>query len=699
MNKSTAEGLLKLALDDGSAAFRPGQWEAIDSIVNKEKKLLVVQKTGWGKSIVYFIGAKIFRDLGQGPTIVISPLLALMRNQIEAANRLGITAATINSSNQDEWPLIKEDILDGKVDVLLISPERLSNDEFVEDILLPISDNLGLLVVDEAHCISDWGHDFRPDYRRIANVLKQMPPNMPVLGTTATANNRVVKDIVSQLGDIGVLRGHLIRESLHLQNIKLHDQTARLAWLSEHLPGIPGTGIVYTLTKRDAEQVAEWLRMNDIAAAAYYSDVTDPDYDDSASYRIALENKLLNNEIKALVATTALGMGYDKPDLGFVVHYQATGSVVAYYQQVGRAGRAIESARGVLLSGREDQDIHEFFRNSSFPDEEHVDLILHALEDSDGLSVPQLQRRVNLKKSQIEHALKLLSVENPAPVIREDRKWLRTAVDFEMDQERINFLTQQKAREWLEVQEYIGRQECLMVFLSGALDDDDDTTCGKCSNCLPENKLPETFAETFGIEAAKFLRHSEMSLKPRIQIPRDAFPKYGFSGYLHRNGLEAETGRILSRLGDAGWGRLVMDGKHTNHFDDKLVDAVCEMFRERWDPDPPPTWVTCVPSFNYPDLIPDFAKRVAMKLGMPFEDVVKKTVRNRPQKQMQNGFYQCRNLDGVFTVDKDVKTEPVLLIDDMVDSGWTLTVIAALLREAGSGSVSPMALATTAAGK
>ncbi len=699
MNKSTAEGLLKLALDDGSAAFRPGQWEAIDSIVNKEKKLLVVQKTGWGKSIVYFIGAKIFRDLGQGPTIVISPLLALMRNQIEAANRLGITAATINSSNQDEWPLIKEDILDGKVDVLLISPERLSNDEFVEDILLPISDNLGLLVVDEAHCISNWGHDFRPDYRRITNVLKQMPPNMPVLGTTATANNRVVKDIVSQLGDIEVLRGHLIRESLHLQNIKLPDQAARLAWLSEHLPGIPGTGIVYTLTKRDAEQVAEWLRMNDIAAAAYYSDVTDPGYDDSASYRIALEDKLLNNEIKALVATTALGMGYDKPDLGYVVHYQAAGSVVAYYQQVGRAGRAIESARGVLLSGREDQDIHEFFRNASFPDEEHVDLILHALEDSDGLSVPQIQRRVNLKKGQIEHALKLLSVENPAPVIREDRKWLRTAVDFEMDQERINFLTQQKAREWLEVQEYIGHQECLMVFLSGALDDDDDTPCGKCSNCLPENKLPETFAETFGIEAAKFLRHSEMSLKPRIQIPRDAFPKYGFSGYLNRNGLEAETGRILSRLGDAGWGRLVMDGKHTNHFDDNLVDAVCEMFRERWDPDPPPTWVTCVPSFNYPDLVPDFAKRVAMKLGMPFEDVVKKTVRNRPQKQMRNGFYQCRNLDGVFTVDKDVKKEPVLLIDDMVDSGWTLTVIAALLREAGSGSVSPMALATTAAGK
>jgi len=699
LNKDSAQDLLQIALDDQSVTFRPGQWESIDSVVNKKQKLLVVQKTGWGKSIVYFISAKAFRDLGQGPTIVISPLLALMRNQIAAADRLGITAATINSSNTDEWESVKERIAAGSVDVLLISPERLSNDGFIEDILLPISDDLGLLVVDEAHCISDWGHDFRPDYRRIANVLKQMPPNMPVLGTTATANNRVVEDVVSQLGDIEVFRGPLMRESLHLQNIRLPDQAARLAWLSEHLPGIPGTGIVYTLTKRDAEQVAEWLRMNDIDAAAYYSDVTHRDYPESSSYRIALEDMLLNNEIKALVATTALGMGYDKPDLGFVIHYQAPGSVVAYYQQVGRAGRAIESARGVLLSGREDQDIHEFFRNSSFPDEEHVGLILHALEDSDGLSVPQLQRRVNLKNGQIEHALKLLSVENPAPVIKEDRKWLRTAVDFEIDQERINFLTQQKAREWLEVQEYIGHQDCLMAFLSNALDDDDDTPCGKCSNCLPENKLPETFAETFGIEAAKFLRHSEMSLKPRIQIPRDAFPKFGFSGYLNRNGLEAETGRILSRWGDAGWGRLVIEGKNANHFDDKLVNAACEMLEERWKPDPLPLWVTCVPSHDHPDLVPDFAKRVAAKLGLPFQDVVKKGQRNKPQKQMRNGFYQCRNLDGVFKIDGEVKPDPVLLIDDRVDSGWTLTVIAALLRESGSGPVYPMVLATTAAGK
>lgn len=700
MNRVEAEKLLQIALDEQSATFRPGQWESIDSVVNKRGKLLVVQKTGWGKSMVYFISAKAFRDRGQGPTIVISPLLALMRNQKAAAERLGITATTINSSNQEEWPEIKSDILNSKVDVLLITPERLSNDEFIQDILLPISNDIALLVVDEAHCISDWGHDFRPDYRRITNVLRQMPPNMPILGTTATANNRVVNDVVSQLGDIEVLRGPLTRESLYLQNMRLPDQAARLAWLSEHLPGLPGTGIVYTLTIRDAEQVAEWLNMKGISAVAYYSGVTNPpEYTDSNNYRIVLETMLLENEIKAVVATPALGMGFDKPDLGFVIHYQAPGSVVAYYQQVGRAGRAIDSAHGVLLSGREDKDIQEFFRNSAFPNEEHVDHILQTLAESDGLSKTELEGRVNLRSSQIEKVIKLLSVENPAPIIRDKSKWLRTTVDFKIDRERINFLTQQKASEWHEVQEYIDHGDCLMAFLSSALDDDDDNPCGKCSNCLPESKLPETFSESLGFESAQFLRQSEMPLKPRIKIPRDAFPKDGFSGNLNYHGLKAETGRILSRWGDAGWGRVVMAGKHANHFDDRLVNAVCEMIEERWNPQPRPTWITCIPSFEHPDLVPDFAKRVANRLRLPFQNVVKKTLRNSRQKQMQNSFHQCLNLDGVFTLDDDVKSEPVLLIDDMVDSGWTLTVVAALLKKAKSGPVYPLALAATVAGK
>ena len=318
-DRATALSLLRTALDDPIASFRDGQWEAINSLVNHQERLLVVQRTGWGKSSVYFIATRILRDGGRGPTLIVSPLLALMRNQVDAARRIGIHALTINSTNRDEWPALQRAVLSDETDVLLISPERLANDEFVENVLLPIAGTIGLLVVDEAHCISDWGHDFRPDYRRLVNVLQRMPDNVPILGTTATANNRVVADVKTQLGEIGTQRGSLTRASLALQTMRLPTQAARLAWLVDHMDQLPGTGIIYTLTKRDANQVAEWLNRHGISANAYYSGVVSDDFDDSNAYRQYLEDLLLRNGIKALVATTALGMGYDKPDLGFVI--------------------------------------------------------------------------------------------------------------------------------------------------------------------------------------------------------------------------------------------------------------------------------------------------------------------------------------------------------------------------------------------
>ena len=376
--KSLGLKLLRRALKDDNAEFRAGQWEAIDALVNYRRKLLVVERTGWGKSMIYFIGTRILRDRGQGPTLIVSPLLALMRSQQTAAERLGINAVSINSTNRNAWPALQAEILNGNSDALLISPERLANDEFVENVLLPAAGRIGLLVVDEAHCISDWGHDFRPDYRRLVNILKLMPPNIPVLGTTATANNRVLDDVKEQLGNFEIQRGPLMRETLHLQTMRLADQAERLAWLARHIPTLPGTGIVYTLTKRDAEQVAGWLVLNGVEARAYYSNVEAEGFVDSNSYRQHLEERLLNNGLKALVATTALGMGYDKPDLGFVIHYQAPGSIVAYYQQVGRAGRAIDRAIGLMMAGREDEDIHQYFRSTAFPDELCVHNIIKA---------------------------------------------------------------------------------------------------------------------------------------------------------------------------------------------------------------------------------------------------------------------------------------------------------------------------------
>jgi len=697
MDKKQAIVLLKKVLNNPDAEFRDGQWEAIDSVANKNKKLLLVQRTGWGKSIVYFLSTKILRDNSRGITLIISPLLALMRNQLEAAKRIGLIAETINSTNQDEWNNVINKIRADKIDALLISPERLANDTFINEVIIPLSDKIGLFVVDEAHCISDWGHDFRPDYRRIINVLKSVPANMPILATTATANNRVIKDIETQLTNLEIRRGSLDRESLYLQNIVLPDQAQRLAWLAENLMNIPGTGIIYTLTKRDADNVAGWLKLNSINAEAYYSDVENDGFNDVNSYREHLEDKLLNNEIKALVATSALGMGYDKPDLGFVIHYQAPGNVVSYYQQVGRAGRAIDKAYGILLTGREDSEIHDFFRRKAFPAESDIYKILDLLEQTDGLTVREIEAELNFSFGMIEKVLKLLSVENPAPVIKDGSKYYRTPTKFKVDSERIDFLTNQRLTEWQEMQSYINHNKCLMNYLRNALDDKIVDDCGNCKNCNDEIKLPTTVSEKYINSATRYLKQSEMPLLLKKQVAKDSFPIYGLKNNIPHN-LQGEEGRILTRWGDAGWGNLVKDCKHNNYFSNELVDALVEMIKERWKPIPFPEWITCVPSLNHTELVPNFANRVAQKLGIEFKDVVKKVKNNQQQKLMNNRFYQCNNLDGVFDIKGKIENKPVLLIDDIVDSGWTLTVISTLLKRSGSGPVFPVALATTSTG-
>tara|TARA_R110000772_G_scaffold127818_4_gene235204 strand:- start:31349 stop:33445 length:2097 start_codon:yes stop_codon:yes gene_type:complete len=697
MSKQDAERLLQQALRSPAAQFRDGQWEAIDALVNQRKKLLVVQRTGWGKSSVYFIATRLLRDKGFGPTIIISPLLALMRNQIEAAERLGIRAITMNSTNSKQNAELTRKVLSDQIDCLLISPERLANERFAEEVLEPIAERIGLLVVDEAHCISDWGHDFRPDYRRLLNILRQMPPNMPVLGTTATANDRVIQDVVDQLGDIEVMRGPLVRESLALQTTTLPDQASRLAWLAQTIPTLNGAGIVYVLTKRDAEQVKEWLVSQGIDAQAYYSGIEDENFSDTNEYREHLEDLLLNNRLKVLVATPALGMGYDKPDLTYVFHYQAPGSIVAYYQQVGRAGRGIDQSFGVLLSGTEDEQIHDFFRRSAFPSENQVNLLLAALEDSDGLSVPKLQELLNLRQGQIEKVLKFLSVESPAPIYKDGSNWVRTAVPYQLDHDKIARLTAQREVEWREVEKYIDTEVCLMEYLRNALDDPHSQPCGKCSNCLDEPIFPESVDRSRVITAAQFIKQSELIFKPRIQVAAGAFPQYGFRGNLPPE-LRASEGRILSRWADAGWGGMVEEDKHNGLFRDELVEATAEMISLRWRPTPEPQWVTCVPSLNHPDLVPHFAQRLAEKLGLPFCPAITKVLDNRPQKFQNNRFHQCRNLDGVFSIEEGIPEGPVLLVDDVIDSGWTVTVLAALLRQQSGGEVYPVALASSATG-
>jgi ATP-dependent DNA helicase RecQ len=506
-----------------------------------------------------------------------------------------------------------------------------------------------------------------------------------------------VADLKSQLGAaLTVQRGKLARASLQLQNISLPSEIARLAWLAHTLPKLPGSGVIYTLTVRDARMVAAWLRENGIDTEAYWGGLDEEL--GQPGLRERLETRLLRNELKALVATTALGMGFDKPDLAFVIHYQLPGSVVHYYQQVGRAGRALPDAFAVLLGGGGDSDITDHFIETAFPPRDLVEKILVQLDAApDGLTLAELQIKLNAPRGRLDHALKLLSLESLAPLLKLDNHWKRTVAPLASAfWERVERLTELRKREQTRMLEYLHSRSCLMQFLARELDEHDAPPCGRCAVCRGEPLLAEQFPSAFAERAAQFLQRTHHPIKPRKQWPKDAFKTYPFTGKVSKS-LCAETGRVLAIWGDAGWGELVRAGKYStsSRFDNRLVAAVVEMIRE-WNPQPQPAWVTCVPSLNHTTLVPEFAERMAHALNLSFHFVLEKAHATPPQKEMQNSFQQAHNLDDAFTVQPGVDfTKPVLLVDDMVDSGWTFAVCAALLRQAGSGPVFPAALAQT----
>ncbi len=681
--------LLRIGSGRPGAVFREGQEETIRQIVEGNNRTLVVQKTGWGKSFVYFIATKLLREAGMGPALLVSPLLALMRNQIAAAKRMGSRAETINSDNREQWTEVENAVQHDKVDILLISPERLANERFRNEVLAAIADRVALFVIDEAHCISDWGHDFRPHYRLIERIVQTLPPNLRLLATTATANNRVMQDLTKVLGpNLEISRGDLNRPSLSLQSIRLPGQAERLAWLAEHIPRLPRSGIVYTLTVRDANQVAAWLKSRNIAVEAYTGETGDR--------RAELEQALLDNRVKALVATTALGMGYDKPDLAFVIHYQAPGSVVAYYQQVGRAGRALDHAYGVLLSGREEIEITDYFIESAFPTREEVEAVLEALEVAPaGLSLREIETDVNVSTGRIQKTIQLLSLESPAPIAKQGSKWQLTAATLgDAFWERAQRLTELRQTEQTQMQEYVELTSGHMEFLIRALD-------GELGNDPPLDSpnLPTSVDRNLINEASAFLRRTSLPIEPRLQWPPGGLPQYGLSGRIAPH-LQAQPGKTLCVWGDAGWGNLVRQGKYRdNRFPDKLAAACAKLVRE-WNPGPAPEWITAVPSLRRPDLAPDFARRLAKTLGLPFRPALVKTENRPEQKTMENSTYQARNVDGSLRLDKQsMLAGPVLLVDDMVDSRWTLTIAAWLLRSQGAGEVWPLALAQAGGGQ
>src|SRR5215212_2442515 len=656
--------------------------EAVRDLVADRARVLCVQRTGWGKSAVYFLATALLRERGAGPALIVSPLLALMRNQIAAAERLGISALTINSTNREEWDEVRDLLADDAVDLLLISPERLNNPRFREDMLPLFASRVGLVVVDEAHCISDWGHDFRPDYRRLRDMLAALPEGVPVLGTTATANDRVVADVEEQLGGaVKTYRGELGRSSLRFEVVELPGQADRLAWLASWLDRLPGSGIVYTLTKRDADIVAEWLTTRGIAAEAYSGEV-------ETEQRVAVEDRLLRNELKCVVATSALGMGYDKPDLGFVVHYQAPGSVISYYQQVGRAGRAIERAEVVLLRGAEDRRIQDFFIEQAFPRRELVERVLARIEANggDGATTPELTAEVNLGRGRIEAMLKVLDVEGA--VGRSGSRWVPARGDWSYDGERYARITELRRQEQRAMAAFGADGRCLMRVLREQLDDPAAEDCGICAVCAGP-RFAGTLDPALVREAALLLRSRPLVIDVKKMAP-DA------SGAMKKlpEDVRAEEGRALARLGDGGWHPEIQASLRAGRFSDELVGATADLVRA-WAI--PADWIAAVPArrgAEGADLVSDFAARLAEALGKPFAPVLERADERPPQREMANSAQQVANVRGAFRVAGDVPQGACLLVDDVRFSGWTLAMTAGQLRRRGASAVFPLALAT-----
>ncbi|MDX1871106.1 DEAD/DEAH box helicase [Mycolicibacterium sp. 120266] len=699
-----AQAILEQLAGPG-AELRDDQWTAIEALVVHRRRALVVQRTGWGKSAVYFIAAKLLRAAGRGPTVIVSPLLALMRNQVAAAQRAGVAAATINSSNVTEWDDVHQRVTAGELDVLLVSPERLNNPDFRDAVLPALAADAGLVVVDEAHCVSDWGHDFRPDYRRIRTLIGELGSDIPVLATTATANDRVVADVAAQLGvgvggadnaagvggadnaaaaDTLVLRGGLDRESLRLSVVQAGGPAQRAAWVAAQLDSLPGSGIIYTLTVSQAHDIATLLRERGHQVGAYTGST-------EAAEREQLEADLLANRVKALIATSALGMGFDKPDLGFVVHLGAPSSPIAYYQQVGRAGRATASAEVILLPGREDADVWRYFASVAFPSEAMVRKVIGALEADRALSTAALEPLVDLNRSRLEMVLKVLDVDGA--VRRVKGGWISTRQPWEYDEPRYRRLAEARQREQQAMLDYQSTSECRMAFLRRQLDDPEltaDHCCGRCDNCTGPR-----YASTVDSAAAESARAQLM--RPGVELaPRKQWPTGLAAIGVELSGRipdGPEPGRVIGRLTDLGWGtrlRRLLDEPDGDVPDD-LVQAAVEVLKA-WNWTTRPTAVLAMDSATRPLLIRSLAARLAQLGRLTDLGVLDYRAGHRPITAA-NSAYRVAGLRDAWDPPAQIDTGPVLLVDDVTDTGWTLTMAARVVRRAGASAVLPFAFA------
>lgn len=658
---------------------RPDQVDAVHAVLQPAARVLVVQATGWGKSAVYWAATQAIRSTDAGPTLVVSPLLALMRDQVSAAERAGLKAATVNSTNIDDWDQVFAQLDADTLDVLLVSPERLGNPRFAARLGALLA-RVGLIVIDEAHCISDWGFDFRPDYQRLARALLSTP-TASVLATTATANERVTHDIGQQLGANTVtFRGTLARTSLTLSVVPDLSPLQRYAWIADALAQLPGSGIIYVLTVAEAERLAAFLRVCGHEVEAY-SGQTD------AQTRQKVEDRLRHNQVKAVVATSALGMGYDKPDLGFCVHVGSPSTPVAYYQQVGRAGRAVAHAEGVLLPSDSDERIWDYFATASIPDPQTAAKVLQSLGDQDGggRSLIEIEADTGVRRGRLEALLKILAVEGV--VGKDGSAWHATGVPYEHDTAKWAALARVRQQEADIMRQYAHGRGCLMAYLQTALDDPSPAPCGRCSVCTGQLPFPGlTPSPEKLIGARDFLRGMDVDIEPRKRWPAGVGRKGAIHGF--------DVGRAVAFADDPGWVaelQALRQGTPGEVPEALLAGAVATLGRwaKTW-----PARPVCVVPLPAPDMTANrvLAAHIARKGRLPLLDVFSWQGGPAPDDTASTPVVAHLESAIRWAGDADWTAGPVLLVGTTVRTRWVATVAAALLREQGASQVLVLAL-------
>lgn len=666
-----------------NAQFRPGQYEAIEATLSN-RRTLVVQRTGWGKSLVYFVVTRIQRQLGLGVTLVISPLISLMDNQIKAARSMGLVCEVLNSSVEKERrPQILDDVRAGVVDLLFTTPETL----FATDMQQALPHmRIGLFVIDEAHCISDWGHDFRLEYTRLRSVLPNLD-GVPLLATTATATDAVIDDICLQLGgDVYVSRGPLVRDSLSIEVVRATNAVEKYAWLLANLRQMPGSGLIYCTTTHDCDRVAQLLEENGMPARSYHSK-RDPE-ERTQTLRLFDQNR-----IKALVATSAVGMGYDKDDIAFVVHFQLPSGIVDYYQQIGRAGRKLDRAYAILLYGDEsDLRIQEYFIASAFPTEDETRRVAHIIASTPGgVRFMDLLNELNMRRVRLNKALDFL--QNDGFVVKDGPRYRATERPFAYNSAHYEAITARRHAELQGMVDFAEGHTCSSQAVVQALGDTLAPVCGHCANCLGGHVFAMREPSDHDRHvASEFVDRDHLAIVPRKRWPsRDLV---GGSVVIREPNEES---MCLARLGWGRLGGLVAQALDANaSFDDALVQQGAR------------TLAPCVRTQGIVAVVPvpsltrsavrDYAARLAWQLGLPLVDALAKNP-VPPQFTQENSYFQCKNALAGYQPAQHVRLSgPVLLVDDLVDSKWTLTVCGSLLRGMGATSVHPFVLANAERG-